>query len=178
MRVFLIILFLVCFKIELFSQTSVLTMKILTKGDTLELGETFDLTIRLQNIGTSDLFIPDSISVSSSLFPNGIKQHVTGGLIKIDVEKLSGFSGIFIEDIVITPSTFIELKPNECKEFTYDFGNEIIQHVRQIDSDLTIKRDMNYDLKISYSNSTIYNLKPKSTFIGTIKSEVVKLYVK
>jgi len=163
-----------------YSQSSTLIVELLTEKDTFYLNENLILNVRLSNPNSTNIFIPDTFNVSSNICPNGLEENTTGGNIFFNLQPISKWCQITIEELVLIESMkFIELKTNSSKTFSYDFGKHI-NKLLLIDCDsLGIKTDKKYTIGIEYSfyDTREKYSREKNIFTGKVKSNLIEIEI-
>ncbi len=155
-------------------------IELISKGDTLNLGQSFPLFLTIINQTPKPIFVPEKIDVISNLYPNGLNETWDGALIELILHPTSGFSSIFQENTTLVQYVkFKKIKPNTSIElFICDLQDHIKSYNDLIDSDeLKVETGRHYTLEVKYMNSRLRKRKERMTFIGESKSYQTKFYI-
>jgi hypothetical protein len=162
-----------------FSQSNSLLVHLSSEEEVFYVNESLVLSIKLTNPSKTSIYIPDTFNVSSNICSNGLEEFISGGNIIFNLQPISDFCSLFIEDQTIVPiDNFIELKPNYSYTFKYDFGKHI-NKVNYLDCDtLGIKLNEKYTIRTEYIyyNNLVRN--DKVFYSGKAESNVLELEIR
>jgi len=155
-------------------------IELISKGDTLNLDQSFPLFLTITNKTPKPIFVPEKIDVISNLYPNGLKETWDGALVELVLQPTSGFASIFQENTTLVEYVeFKKIKPNTSIElFICDLQDHIKSYNDLVDSDESkVETGRHYTLEVTYMNSRIRKGKERVTFIGELKSHKTRFYI-
>ena len=113
---------------------------------------------RITNVSKRNIFIQDSFSVTSNIYPNGANGDTLATGFHFELQPIDNFGSISAEnDILLWPEKFIQLAPNNSKDFVIDISRHILALNKSFsenkqDERFLIKPGSVYKLIISYDN--------------------------
>ena len=156
-----------------------LSLTISAVADTFILGDKMFLEAKIINNSKKPVIIPKNYSLTSNLYPNGNSNDrlFKGGLFKLQIDTVSQWTAIHIEEMFITKETeFITLKPDSSTRFKIDVGDHINSYNQETSNDsLKIKSGSFYTLQLTYS-SGIDNI--QNEFKGHLVSNKVRMVIR
>lgn len=180
MKYLLLVLSLISLNIIAYSQSNKLTVELKSNRDIFYENENLVLNVKLSNPNLISLYIPDTFNVSSNICANGLENVVTGGNIFFNLQPISNWCSLVIEDMVLVENEkYFEIKPNSSRTFSYDFGKHINEIFPPACDTLGIKLNVKYSIQAEYTaySDTLFQC-DKDLFIGTAKSNVIKLEIR
>jgi hypothetical protein len=153
-------------------------LTISSETDTFFLGNKMTIDAAIHNKTNKAIAVPNTFSLTSNLYPNGVDQNFFGGLFNLKISPLSEWSQIFIEDLVLTKDTDCSIiRPDSSINFQIDIGNHINSFNKEIkDSSLQIKSGETYTLQLTYTNESNGNC--QNLFKGKLESNTIKVFIK
>ncbi len=124
-------------------------LNIYSKSDTVKLSNQLLIEIEIKNISEGPVYIPHDFFVTSNILPNGLENNVRGFYVHFDIEPVSSWATIHIENTARSNyNEFIKLKPKGTKTFSYDLNRHIKYHHDRLSTD-SLKVPLNTKLTIS-----------------------------
>ncbi len=180
MKYLLLVLSFISLNIITYGQSNKLTVELISNKDVFYENENLVLNVKLSNPNLISLYIPDTFNVSSNICANGLENVVTGGNIYFILQPISNWCSLVIEDLILVETEkYIEIKPNSSCVFSYDFGKHINEMFPPACDTLGIKLNTIHSIQAEYTaHSDTVNESDIDLFIGTVKSNVIKLEIR
>lgn len=182
MNLFFIIYLLFCHSLtqklnDLREENKQLELKLKVSKDTFDISEKLILSVSLKNISRKILYIPDTFSVTSNFYPQGIDATKWNGAnIHFEVQPISSWAGIYVENMyVIDVKKFIKLYPLQEIVLQYNIREHLARFYGENEK-AYLQSNKKYTIKCYY----FYNGKKYKSkmFFGKTNSDSSKVYLK
>jgi hypothetical protein len=157
------------------------TVQLSAEKDTILYPGPIRLKLAVKNNANEVLYIPESFSLVSNLYPNGVDQtEDNGARIRVEIQPVSQWLAIHAENITASqPVNFIKLRKAASAGFSFDIEPHLQRFIKADSPDtLRIALNQSYQIKVRYLNRWKNQKKPQQTFQGEVESNLITIYLK